>query len=239
MTRPVTQQKMSASERRRHRNDAPSVSAPLQTTKSHARRAMREQAFTLSTLIDHPLDLYRHIPYRLATVVNLLALDRDAAVREVTTLSLSEIRVLLNVGSYMPIRASDVAYQSRLDTYTVSRAVRSLRKRRFIELSHDPSDRRARVLRLTTTGVHYYRRIATLMQARGRALESVLTDAEIDSLYDVLSRLEEKIEAMLATHALKLLKRGRSIAADQRELIRWHKRATSQRLHWGFDDSGP
>lgn len=189
----------------------------------------REQSFTLTSLIDRPFDLYRHLPFRLATVTNLLALNRDAAIRGVSSLGLRELRVLLNIGSYMPIRISDVAYQTRLDTFTVSRAAKTLLDRRLIELRVDPSDRRVQFARLTEAGVRQYRRIAEVIEARGQAIESALTPAEIESLHGMLSRLEDRIESLLATHALELLDEGKPIAADQRELIRWRKRATAQR----------
>lgn len=191
--------------------------------------AMREQVFALTTLIDQPFDLYRHLPFRLATLTNLLALSRDAAIRQVSPLGLRELRVLLNIGSYMPIRISDVAYQTRLDTFTVSRAAKTLLKRRLIELRADPSDRRAQFARLTPAGVKQYREIIEVLEARGDAVTDVLTPQELESLYGMLTRLEERVESLLADHALESLERGERVAADQRELIRWRKRATAHR----------
>lgn len=191
--------------------------------------ALREQIFTLTSLIDRPFDLYRHLPFRLATVTNMLVLNRDAAIREVSDLGLRELRVLLNIGSYMPIRISDVAYQTRLDSFTVSRAAKTLLNRRLIELRADASDRRVQFARLTKAGLRQYRLLAEVVAARGHAIESVLTPAEIESLYGMLGRLEERVESLLAAHALELLEKGQRIAADQRELIRWHKRANPQR----------
>jgi DNA-binding MarR family transcriptional regulator len=189
----------------------------------------REQSFALTRLIDKPFDLYRHVPFRLATITNLLALDRDGAIREVSSLGLRELRLLLNVGSYMPIRISDVAYQTRLDSYTVSRAAKTLLRHQLIELQADPSDRRVQWAKLTESGVREYRRIVKIVEARGQVLESVLSPAEVENLRGILTRLEEQAEALLAAHALALLRKGRRLPADQRELMRWHKRATAHR----------
>ena len=70
---------------------------------------MRKAAFTLNKDIANPYDLYNHLPYRVAVASNLLEIDRDAAIKQLTELETREIRVLLNVGSYGPINAADIA----------------------------------------------------------------------------------------------------------------------------------
>lgn len=189
----------------------------------------REQQFVLTDKLAAPFDLYRHLPFRLATLTNLLALDRDIAIRRASKLGLRELRVLLNIGSYMPIRAADVAYQTRLDTFTISRAVKSLLERRLIAPKGDVRDRRAQYLSLTSAGEAEYRRIVAVLEARDRALQRVLSDRERAQLDALLGRLEEFTEAMLVDHAERLLKRGERVSTDQRELIRWRKRSTGGR----------
>ena len=88
--------------------------------------------FSLTERTDNPLDLYQHLPFQIAVVTNLLQLNKDAAIRKITNLEPREFRVLLNVGSFMPIKAADIAYLGRLDSYTVSRAVKSLAKEKLI-----------------------------------------------------------------------------------------------------------
>jgi DNA-binding MarR family transcriptional regulator len=190
---------------------------------------VRDQQFVLTDQLEAPFDLYRHLPFRLATLTNLLALDRDMDIRRASDLGLRELRVLLNIGSYMPIRAADVAYQTRLDTFTVSRAVKSLLELGLIELQPDARDRRTHCLALTATGRQEYRRVAAVLGARDRALERILTAAERRQLEALLGRLEEFAEATLAEHAAQMLEQGERISADQRELIRWRKRSAPGR----------
>ncbi|MCW8999044.1 MAG: hypothetical protein OQK04_10040, partial [Kangiellaceae bacterium] len=83
----------------------------------------RKASFELSENIHSPLDLYNHLPFQIAVVSNLLQLNRDLGIRNIIELEPRELRVILNIGSYMPIKAADIAYQSRMDSYTVSRAV--------------------------------------------------------------------------------------------------------------------
>jgi DNA-binding MarR family transcriptional regulator len=194
---------------------------------SPAFASARQRQFVLTRQLEAPFDLYRHLPFRLATLTNLLALDRDVAIRNASSLGLRELRVLLNIGSYMPIRAADVAYQTRLDTFTISRAVKTLLKHRLIRLQGDVRDRRAQFLTLTDSGRTEYRRIADVLAARDRALERVLTSTERSQLAAMLARLEEFTEAMLVENAEQMLARGERVSADQRELIRWRKRSAS------------
>jgi DNA-binding MarR family transcriptional regulator len=191
--------------------------------------ATREQHFRLTRAIAEPFDLYGHLPFRLATLTNLLALDRDVAIPRAGGLGLRELRVLLNVGSYMPIRAADVAFQTRLDPITVSRGVQTLLRLRLIRMSKDPSDRRSQFLSLTAAGESRYRRIVAVLAERDRAIADALTAAERAQLHALLARLERLAERWLAEHALEMLARGERISADQRELIRWRKRSIAGR----------
>jgi DNA-binding MarR family transcriptional regulator len=199
------------------------------STKSPLFAEARERQFVLTRQLEAPFDLYRHLPFRVATLTNLLALDRDLAIRHASALGLRELRVLLNIGSYMPILAADIAYQTRLDTVTVSRAVKSLLKQGLIALREDPTDRRSQILTLTPAGRAEYRRVAKVLAARDRALERVLSTAERAQLDAMLARVEEFAESLLAAHAEGMLASGKRISADQRELIRWRKRSTAGR----------
>lgn len=190
--------------------------------------AAREREFVLTNQLEAPFDLYHHLPFRLATLTNLLALDRDIDIRTATTLGLRELRVLLNIGSYMPIRAVDIAYQTRLDTFTVSRAVKTLLAHKLITLQTDRRDRRAQNLSLTGAGEAEYRRVVAVLQARDRAFARVLSGAERRQLASLLGRLEELAESLLVTHAERMLERDEPVSADQREIIRWRKRSSGK-----------
>ena len=88
----------------------------------------RNQAFKLTDRHESPLDLYEHLPFQISILSNLLQLNKDASVKDIIDLEPRELRVILNIGSYMPVKAADIAYQSRLDSYTVSRAVKTLKE---------------------------------------------------------------------------------------------------------------
>ena len=181
--------------------------------------------FSLTTLIENPFDLLTHLPFRIAVVSNLLALNRDWPIRDLCQLEPRELRVLINIGSYMPIKSADIAYQTRMDSYTVSRAVKKLLSLDYAISRPDTNKRNVKNLELTQTGIQLYKAVTEVLDDRNRQLESVLSDNERYLLFDILARLETKSEAMLAEHAIQALAKNQSLPADQKELIRWYKKS--------------
>jgi len=186
----------------------------------------RRRAFSLTDRIDKPLDLLSHLPFRIATASNLLALSRDIAMRDICDLETREMRVLINIGSYMPINGADIAYQSRLDSYTISRAAKVLRNRGLIDVEPDTANRRSKNFILTKEGEAVYRRIIDASSERAMQLEEVLSVSEREALFDMLARVETKAEQLLASNAAVRQKDGQDLPADQRELVRWHKKSS-------------
>ena len=181
--------------------------------------------FPLTERADDPLDLYQHLPFQIAVVTNLLQLNKDAAIRKITDLEPREFRVLLNVGSFMPIKAADIAYLGRLDSYTVSRAVKSLAKEKLINFELSEHNRKVKKLVLTDKGLEIYYRLCKAIKIRTLELESVLSLNEKNELMRLLLLVESKAEAMMADHAKQEHSAGRVISADQKEIIRWHKKS--------------
>ncbi len=171
-----------------------------------------------------PLDLTKHLPFRVAVVSNLLALNRDWKIRNLSTLEPREMRVLLNIGSYMPIKSADIAYQSRLDSYTVSRAVKKLLLLNLIECQRDDKKKNVKNLVLSEQGVIIYHRLTQAMIERSQQLESALTENETRQFYQLLEKIENKTEQLLAKQAMCLISEGHEAPADQKELIRWYKK---------------
>ena len=184
----------------------------------------RKRYFKLTERLSDPLDLMAHVPFRIATASNLLALNRDLSVRQYVDLDVREMRVLINIGSYMPIKSADIAYQSRMDSYTVSRAVKALRKAGLIDFEPVPTSKRAKNLVLTPEGEMVYSKIVAAVEARATLLEDVLSEDEKAQLCDMLARIESKAEQLMAQYALDQQQQGLELPADQKELIRWYRK---------------
>ncbi|GLX79820.1 hypothetical protein tinsulaeT_31600 [Thalassotalea insulae] len=177
--------------------------------------------------IDKPLDLSSHLPFRIAVVSNLLALNRDWKIRNLSDLDPREMRVLINIGSYMPIKSADIAYQSRLDSYTVSRAVKKLLALDLIESQTDLYKKNVKNLVLNDRGKELYQRLIAALDERSKQLEKVLTQDELTLFYTMLEKVENKAEQLLAEQARDLINSGLDAPADQKELIRWYKKSSS------------
>ncbi|PSJ63652.1 winged helix DNA-binding protein [Pseudaminobacter soli (ex Li et al. 2025)] len=193
----------------------------------------RKLTFPLSKAGGAPFDLEMHLPFRLAVLVNLLQAQRDPQVKAMTDLGLRELRVLLNVGAYMPVRAADIGYQTRLDPGTISRGVATLVERGFVVASSDPTDQRSSLVELTDSGRELYEQVAGVLGQRATEIEEVLDPGEREMLFDFLARLEDKAEEVLARHALERRRKGQSLSADQREMLRWYRRTSGSKMEDG------
>lgn len=189
------------------------------------KNSARRLAFQLSTEHKEPLDLSSHLPFRVAVVSNLLALNRDWKIRNLSDLEPRELRVLLNIGSYMPIKSADIAYQSRLDSYTVSRAVKKLISLGLVDTQPDAFKKNVKNLVLNEQGLTLYKKVTQALNERSKQLESVLSHDEMYAFYDMLERIENKAEQLLAEQAIDLIASGKEAPADQKEIIRWHKKS--------------
>ncbi len=185
----------------------------------------RKSSFKLSCDTENPIDLYDHLPFQVAVVSNLLQLNRDLGIREIADLEPRELRVILNIGSYMPIKAADIAYQSRMDSYTVSRAVKVLRSLDMIDSNHDDENKKVKYLTLTEKGLEVYRKLCDTIEARTVKLESCLSDDEKETLMNLLAKVEDQAEMILAEDAKQRQAAGEALPADQKEIIRWSKKS--------------
>lgn len=184
----------------------------------------RKRVYPLVRRDPPPLDLEGHVPFKIAVLSNLLRADRDPIVRGLTDLPGRELRVLISIGGYGPIGAADIAYQSRLGTHQVSRAVATLVHRGLIDARPDAIDQRRFLLTLTGEGEELYAEIAKALRARAAKLTAVLTSDEEATLISLLTRLEDSAEEVLGLEVAERLLAGEAASADQRELLRWYRR---------------
>jgi DNA-binding MarR family transcriptional regulator len=88
-----------------------------------------------------------------------------------------------------------LAEAMRLDQSTVSRHVSALEQARLVERSHDPDDRRAALLSMTSAG---RRRLATILEERRaifRAATAEWSDDDRARLAGLLDRMVRALDA--------------------------------------------
>lgn len=193
--------------------------------KTYRDSRKRKKAFQLTEQLETSLDLYEHLPFQVAVVSNLLQLNRDLSIRKIIDLDPRELRVILNIGSYMPISSADIAYQARLDAYTVSRAVKTLKSLDMVEAFSQADNKKVKYLKLTPKGKDVYQKLCDEINQRTEFIESVISEEEKSLLMETLAKIEDRAEKMLAQHASNSLDEKNAIPADQKEIIRWHKKS--------------
>ncbi len=168
-------------------------------------------------------DLDDHIPYRIAVVSNILQLGRDIDIKKITDLKSREIRVLLNIGTYRPISAAQIAFQTKLDTYTISRGVKFLFSKNLIVKIHLEDNKKEKLLDLTPSGKKLYGKLIKVLQTRDEQFSKVLSKKQLKEFTQTLKLLEVKAVELLANNALS---KGciESLSADQKEIIRWNNK---------------
>jgi DNA-binding MarR family transcriptional regulator len=107
--------------------------------------------------------------------------------------------VLHHVAENAPVRVSELARCTRLDSSTVSRHVRHLEEAGYLARSGDPDDRRASRLRLTDKG---RARLEEAMRAKAALLDRAIADwppEDRERLAALATRLVESIDRLTGT----------------------------------------
>ena len=162
---------------------------PAAKPRQHARRPGVRR--------DEPLALERLVPYRVATLANLLALGAARLYALRFGLVLSEWRLLAVLGAGAPLSAAELARRTAIDKGRVARAVANLQRRGLLAREPDAFDARRTMLRLSQKGRAIYRRVVPLAAAWERELLAVLTPAERRELERLLAKLHLRAAAML------------------------------------------
>jgi DNA-binding MarR family transcriptional regulator len=162
------------------------------------RAAARAHARRPGARRDEPLALERFVPYRIATLANLLALGAARVYARRFGLVIREWRILAVLGEGAPLSATEVVRRTAIDKGRVGRAVANLLRRGLVAREPDAFDARRTMLRLSQKGRAVYRRIVPLAAAGERELLGALTPAERRELERLLAKLHLRAEAMLA-----------------------------------------
>jgi len=170
-------------------------------------------------------DLNQHLPYRIAVVSNLLQLARDIEIRSLTSLGSRELRVLLNIGCYQPISAAQVAAQTKLDSYTISRGVKTLLKEGYLIKESIAGNKKEKQLSLTEEGNALHEQLIDRLENRDHEFKEKLGAKSIEEINQTLLKLEQHALTLLAEHALQ--QDTANLPADQKEIIRWYKKESN------------
>ena len=145
------------------------------------------------------VDLEELLTYRISSLYSQLSAGIAKELAGHFGLVLREWRVMAMLARLDSTPASTLVARSPMDKASVSRAVASLARRRLLRAFASPQDARVKMLQLTPSGWSLYAKVAPRSLARQKALMTVLTAAERESLMSMLSRLGTQVARHFGT----------------------------------------
>ena len=106
------------------------------------------------------IDLEQFLPYQLNQMANLISDDFARVYQQKYNLTIPQWRVLANLAQYGKSNAKDLCTQANMDKSTVSRAIKSLLQRGYVEAQLNQQDKRVTQVMLNEQGNALYKLIA-------------------------------------------------------------------------------
>ncbi len=138
-------------------------------------------------------DIERFLPYRLNRIAETFSGNFARYCSQTYELSWSEWQVLWALGEDLHTTAKAISAHSGLGKTKVSRAIKVLEDRNWLERTVDPADRRFELLRLTPEGRGNYLELRGLADRYQRWLESKLDLPYRNALDEGLLGMEDAI----------------------------------------------
>jgi DNA-binding MarR family transcriptional regulator len=142
------------------------------------------------------IDLERYAPAYLTFVANKLGRGASRNYLKVFDVGVETWRCLVFLAIHSSITAQEISQVLGMDKASVSRCFKGLQARRLITMGLDDADGRVRIATLTPAGRALHDEIRDMALERERALLSVLSESERDTLLGLLKRLHENLPAV-------------------------------------------
>ena len=111
-------------------------------------------------------------------------------------LTVPEWRILANIEQREPCAARDLIEHISMDKALISRTIKRLQQRGFLEVRANPADRRTSTIALTREGIAMYRKLLPSARRRQAKLIESLTKEERQVLWRALSKLQWTAETL-------------------------------------------
>ena len=136
-------------------------------------------------------DLEAFLPYRLNRAAEMVSLRFAAQYRERYGMTRPEWRAMAALGSCGRMTATAIGANAAMHKTKVSRAVKALEDRRWLERTVDGNDRRVEHLELTAAGFRIYREMVEMARAYEQELADLLGGGGLKQLESGLSAVEQ------------------------------------------------
>ncbi len=146
---------------------------------------------------DTDLPISQFLTYRLVRVQARLNAQAGSLLRETCGITLTQWRILSQIGALGATTAKAVAQNADMDKGLISRNLKTLVESGLVLVSPDDRDNRVQHLKLTAQGRAVFDRMLPIMQRRQRKLRDSLTEDEFATLHSALDKLERAAEDTL------------------------------------------
>lgn len=136
------------------------------------------------------LALEDFLPYRLNRLADAVSREFQKIYKQRHGLTRPEWRTLAALGQFGTMTATAIGEHSSMHKTKVSRAVAELERRKWLQRTSDPADRRVERLVLTKAGQRIYRELVPLAKAFEAAILDRLSEREKSAVVTGLSALE-------------------------------------------------
>jgi DNA-binding MarR family transcriptional regulator len=134
-------------------------------------------------------DLRQFLPYVLNRAAEVTSIGFQQHYRDKYGMLRTEWRVLFHLGRYGGMTAKEICARAGLHKTKVSRAVRALEQKRFLNRTPQEQDRRLETLSLSPQGQTVYADLSAAARTYDEALAAQFTQEERDVLDRCLARL--------------------------------------------------
>jgi DNA-binding MarR family transcriptional regulator len=162
------------------------------TTMPSSRTSRSKPAEPLPRIVD----LEHYVPAYLTWIANKLSRGASQHYLSVADVGIETWRCLVLLAIEGSISAQHVSKVVGMDKGSVSRCFKTMQAKGLITLGLDASDGRVRIATLTKQGRKLHDQILGIALERERALLSVLSAQERDTLISLLARLHENLPAV-------------------------------------------
>ncbi|WP_299297174.1 MarR family winged helix-turn-helix transcriptional regulator [uncultured Tateyamaria sp.] len=137
-----------------------------------------------------PLKLSGFLTFRLSRLQAQINSQAQYILSTHSDIGQTEWRVMILVADVGQSTMAAVVREGQIDKAQVSRAVKSLIRKEYMDSHVDPSDHRQSILALTASGRALYDRVLPMMRERQKVLMADLSEDEVATVFSVLDRLE-------------------------------------------------
>ncbi|ATC96936.1 MarR family winged helix-turn-helix transcriptional regulator [Pseudoalteromonas tunicata] len=139
------------------------------------------------------LHLQHFLPYRLSQLTAHVSETFAKVYQDEYQLSIPEWRILVNLAEKKSSNAKELGECAVMDKSTVSRTIKLLQQKNYVEKITDENDKRASLLTLSRQGNALYQELVPKALAWEAQLLAVLSAPEYRDLMSSIDKLEQQL----------------------------------------------